>query len=59
MRENGTLKLEARVFDVADKTATGYQFIFSPENWQKAANDLADNVVRLSCSASAPAKWSL
>lgn len=56
MRENGTLKLDARIFDVAEKTATGYQIIFSPEDWQKAANDLADNVVRLSCAGSAPAK---
>jgi Tol biopolymer transport system component len=56
MRQNGTLKLEAKIFDVAEKTATGYQIIFSPEDWQTAANDLADNVVRLSCPDSAPAK---
>jgi hypothetical protein len=52
MRENGTLKLEARVFDVAGKTASGYQIIFSPNDWQRAANDLADDAVQVSCPPS-------
>jgi hypothetical protein len=46
VRDNGTLRLEARLWNIpAREPIVGQQFILSPADWERAADLIADEIV--------------